>query len=258
MFQLREREADKEEEAATGPRRSKRIKKTREKEPEHEETAVARFSIENEDDAEQDDTAGLSITNEDESSEDFPDDAPDDEEPEEEEDVPEAHGKPPPNMEMRSKFKTFVEEHPSNFLPFTDEEKTQIRLLSALKRKKAPLNAYRELLEWHLKEIGKLQPHETIKDASKHFDWVPTVAKLVKRYNLEGLRPVPKSVYLPFSKSKVTVPCVDAKAAIVALLTDPRFKAEDYLFFGDDPRAPPPDQIDWIKDLNTGEAYLRS
>ncbi len=97
-----------------------------------------------------------------------------------------------------------------------------------------------------------------LKDATKYYDRVPTITKLVKRYNLEGLLPVPKSVFLPFSKAKVTVPCIDVKAAIVALLVDPRFKAEDYLFFDDDPLAPPPEQVTWIKDLNTGDAHLKT
>ena len=42
----------------------------------------------------------------------------------------------------------------------------------------------------------------------------------------------------------------------VSLLTDPRLKDEDYLFWGDNPFAPPPESVEYIEDLNTGEAHL--
>jgi hypothetical protein len=40
------------------------------------------------------------------------------------------------------------------------------------------------------------------------------------------------------------------------LLTDPRIVAEDYLFFDDDPFAPPPHDLDYIGDINTSKAYI--
>ena len=50
----------------------------------------------------------------------------------------------------------------------------------------------------------------------------------------------------------------DAKALMVSLLTDPKIKDEDYMFFGDDPLAPPPDNLRYVKDLNTGCAYRKT
>jgi hypothetical protein len=41
------------------------------------------------------------------------------------------------------------------------------------------------------------------------------------------------------------------------LLTDPRIVAKDYLFFDDDPFAPPHD-LDYIGDIHTGKAYIES
>jgi hypothetical protein len=66
---------------------------------------------------------------------------------------------------------------------------------------------------------------------------------------------------------KVTLPSSHAHAKIIknsfqwclqSLLTDPRIVAEDYLFFDDDPFAPPHD-LDYIRDINhTSKAYIKS
>lgn len=42
------------------------------------------------------------------------------------------------------------------------------------------------------------------------------------------------------------------------LLTDPRWKDEDWLFFDDDPFAPTPEDLDYVADFNTGQAYLET
>jgi len=43
-----------------------------------------------------------------------------------------------------------------------------------------------------------------------------------------------------------------------SFLTDPRITDEDYLFFDDDPFAPPPDNLDYIGDLNTVRSYIET
>jgi hypothetical protein len=53
--------------------------------------------------------------------------------------------------------------------------------------------------------------------------------------------PKEKKVRLPSSKAVVTIPVREAADCIVSLLTDPRFQDTDYLFFQDDPLAPPPE-----------------
>jgi hypothetical protein len=40
-----------------------------------------------------------------------------------------------------------------------------------------------------------------------------------------------------------------------SILTDPRVSEKDYLFFDDDPFAPPPLDLDYIQDINTGLSY---
>ena len=69
------------------------------------------------------------------------------------------------------------------------------------------------------------------------------------------MMPQEKRVRLPHSKAVVSIPCRDAKECIVSLLTDPRVQDSDFLFFDDDPLAPPPDERPYIEDMNTGDAY---
>ena len=66
------------------------------------------------------------------------------------------------------------------------------------------------------------------------------------------------STTLPSSKAKVNIVWNDAQAVLQNLLTDPRIRDHDYLFFDDDPLAPPPDDLDYVADLNTGRAYQKT
>ena len=169
-------------------------------------------------------------------------------------DVPNNTG---PNTEIRKKFRAYCDEHFDNFLPLTKEEKASIKLLHAM-RKKAPLNAYQQIMEWHLKETGKLKDHEQLGDAEGYCHRTTLMKRLIPRYNLSDMMPIEKKVKLPSSKAVVSIPCRDAAECIVSLLTDPRFEDEDYLFFNDDPLAPPPENLTYLADLNTGDAYLKS
>ena len=50
----------------------------------------------------------------------------------------------------------------------------------------------------------------------------------------------------------------DAQAVLQSLLTDPRICDQDYIFFDNDPFAPPPEEVAEIRDLNTGQAYQKT
>jgi hypothetical protein len=82
--------------------------------------------------------------------------------------------------------------------------------------------------------------------------------KLRKRYNMAHKYAVPEAITLPFSKTRVTVWKKLARDNVQSILTDPRWKDEDFLYFEDDPFAPPPDDLDYIGDINTGESYIQT
>ena len=163
-----------------------------------------------------------------------------------------------PNTLMLEEFREYCNNYSDAFIPFTRAQKTSIRLLATLKMKKAPLNTFAEVLEWHLKETNELAPHETLKDSHRFTHRKPLMKHLFKRYNLGPMVPKLKTLTLPHSGAVVTIPYRDAKDCIVSLLTDPRVKDKHYLFRNQNPVAPPPDQVVYLADLDTGEAYLQS
>ena len=113
------------------------------------------------------------------------------------------------------------------------------------------------MLEWHLKETGHLRDDTmTLKDTHMYFSRKTLIKKLMRRHNCESLRPKIKEVRLPFSKAVAKIPVREAKDVMVSLLADPRVRDEDCLFFEDDPFCPPPDDVVYLEDLNTGDAYL--
>ena len=155
-------------------------------------------------------------------------------------------------------FHSFCDSHQKKFKELTKEEEGSIKLMDILRRKKAPLNAFPEVLEWHLKESGKLREHESLKDTENYKHRGPLLNDLMRRHNVVPMLPKTKKVKLPSSKTVASIPCREAKDCVVSLLTDPRFEDEDYLFWDDDPYAKPPEKIEYLGDLNTGDAYLET
>jgi len=86
--------------------------------------------------------------------------------------------------------------------------------------------------------------------------------KLANRYNykLNGgskLYNVTTKV-LPGTGAKVDIVWHDFGEQVVSLLTDPRFTDKDFLHWDNNPSACPPDNLDYIADINTGEAYIKT
>ena len=83
---------------------------------------------------------------------------------EDEEILDEAAGAGGANTWIREQYKEFAREQVGNTLPFSKAEEASIRLMNVLKIKKAPLNAYRDLMEWHLREKGEIEFYDGIKN----------------------------------------------------------------------------------------------
>jgi hypothetical protein len=80
--------------------------------------------------------------------------------------------------------------------------------------------------------------------------------KLRKRYHMDHQYATPHSLVLPHTRSKIDVWRKRAENNVLSLLTDPRWKDKDWLYFDDDPFAAPPDNCSYVEDINTGEAFL--
>ena len=164
---------------------------------------------------------------------------------------------PEPSRQKLDEFRAYCNDL-KGMPSFPKETKSSIKLMDVLRRKKAPLNAFSEVLEWHLKESGTIHEHETLNDTQKYHHRETLLKKLYPRYKMLEMMPKIKRIKLPSSKASVEIPYRDAHECVVSLLTDPRRKDTDFLFHGDNPWGSPPEKITHLSELNTGEAYLKS
>jgi len=164
---------------------------------------------------------------------------------------------PRPNRAMLAEFRQFCTEA-RQFLPLRKEQITSIKLLDLMKRKKTSLNAYEEVMDWHLKEAGIIRDHEGLADARDYTGREALLKELAVRCNMKMNSKFPKTrkVRLPHSKAVVTIVYHEATDIITSLLTDPRLKDKDYNFYDNDPLATPPRTCPIIGDMSTAKAFL--
>ena len=163
-----------------------------------------------------------------------------------------------PDTWIRGQFIEYCDMAHRTFIPFTQDQIRSIKLLHLLKAKNAPMNSYEAVMHWHVKEANKLREHQPLSDYTGHIARKTIMKTLIRRYNYANKLPLQKTVRLPSSGTVVKITCHDAKATFQRLLTDPRIRAKDYLFFGGDPLAKPPENRDIIADLNTGNAFFQT
>ena len=168
-----------------------------------------------------------------------------------------------PNILKRSRrsgkeFKKYVRNAYSNFTMLTKKEMCGIRLMHKLVHKKATLDTYDDVMQWHLQESGKLGQYESV-GKSKHFvSREKLMQKLKKRYDMTKKYAKPRTIVLPHTNTKVTIWRKLARDNVMSLLTDPRWKDDDWLYYDNDPFQRPPDNCPFIEDINTSEAYLKT
>ena len=151
----------------------------------------------------------------------------------------------PSNTAIREQFMAYSEQAKKDYAELQDEFKAGIALMKILNDAGAPLILYEKLFNWHIDYLS----------AKKKVSEKELMNRLRKRYNMEDTRPYEVKCELPISGVSVKVPCFDAGAMFRDLLTEPQIKEEDYLFFGDDPTAPPPEEWLELRDINSGLAY---
>ena len=165
----------------------------------------------------------------------------------------------PPDTTIRDDFLKYVESKQSISFNFSKYEANAIRLLKVLRKSNASLVTYDAISEWHLRATGVLHPKQKYADSPAYVSTKVLYKELQIRYDyLEDALTEVKSVTLPHSKAVVNVLINDAKVVMRQLLTDPRITDDDYLFFDNDPHSKPPEDVEFIRDLNTGRAYLHS
>ena len=154
------------------------------------------------------------------------------------------------NTELLDQFQKYCDWADNNLCDLSADDQACVELLHILSKRRVPLGLYQELFKWHVRNINATEfiPQRTL------------VPYLSKRYNMDQTKPkMTKTIELPSSKARIQMVVHDAAAQIQSLLTDPRIKDEDYLFFDNNPFAGPPEADPVvIKDINTGRAYRKS
>ena len=143
---------------------------------------------------------------------------------------------------LRTMFNSFVSNE-KRASEFTQAQINAIRLLSMLRSTNASLKMYESVMKWHFECTGEIRPHETVTSCTSFISRDTMFDHLSSRYALSRSLQQTTKIILPSSKAHVSIVWNDAKALMISLLTDPKIKDEDYMFFGDDPLAPPPDNL---------------
>ena len=154
----------------------------------------------------------------------------------------------PINTDLLSCFEEYQADCRKNRYYLTPDLGAAVSLLTMLSEKRIPLNVYDDIVKWHTEHI------EATTVASRS----TLMKKLSKRYNMDKCQPLVKKVELPHSKARIDLVCHDMGYQIMSLLTDPRILDNDYLFFEDDPFAPPPPEFQIVGDINTGNCYRKT
>ena len=133
-----------------------------------------------------------------------------------------------------------------------------IDLLFIIRKTNAPLCLYEEIMRWYLLHTGKIYPHQKLGESPDYFSRANLYKSLNLRYNvLPNKYNIRKDILLPGSLSRANVYINDAATMFQSLLTDPRIRDDDYLFFDDNPFSPPPpvSRMSNLSDINTGDVY---
>ena len=153
------------------------------------------------------------------------------------------------DISIRQSFSAYAKFSKNNRIPFSKDEISCIKLQNLLIKKKAPLDSYKEILEWRNDSITNQS------EKAKVISRKVLIEKILDRYNMKRSLPKTKRVHLPHSKAEINIVYHEFVHQVESLLTDPRFNDNDYNFFNDNPFAPPPNEWDTVSDVNTGLCY---
>jgi hypothetical protein len=145
--------------------------------------------------------------------------------------------------------------NPLGLSRFSREEEVLIELLQVLRDLHCPLKAFEIILKWAAKSNGR---GHTFRDGVQ-----PTrkkvIANLYERYNMNGLIPKEKRLYLPHTQRIVSMIFFDASEVFASLLSCPTLNQDSNFFFdfAKDPFVAPLLSAD-VGDIHTGRCYRKT
>ncbi len=127
--------------------------------------------------------------------------------------------------------------------------------MQLLKELHCPLKAFEIILKWDAKSNGS--GHTFRKGCQPSRSKV--IANLYERYNMNGLIPKEKKLYLPYTQRTVSMIYFDAREVFASLLSCPTLNQDKKYFFNDakDPFIAPQASSD-IGDIHTGRCYRKT
>jgi hypothetical protein len=139
---------------------------------------------------------------------------------------------------------------------FSLEEKVQIELLQLLRDLKAPLKAFTLVLNWAAKSNASGHVFKEGCQPSRE----KVMRNLYERYNMNGLIPKEKQLYLPYSQRTVSVVYFDASEVFASLLSCPTLNQDENFLFDSakDPFVAPSGKASHVGDINTGRGYRKT
>ena len=145
--------------------------------------------------------------------------------------------------------------NPLGLARFSVEEKVQIELLDLLRKLNCPLKAFTLIMKWAAKSNGS---GHMFRDGFQ-----PTrkkvITKLYERYNMNGLIPQEKQLYLPYTQRTVSMIYFNASEVFASLLSCPTLNQDANYFFdkAKDPFVAPRVSTD-VGDIHTGRCYRKT
>ena len=137
---------------------------------------------------------------------------------------------------------------------FSREEEVLIELLQLLKDLHCPLKAFEIILMWAAKSNGSV--HTFCEGCQPTRSKV--MANLYERYNMNGLIPNEKKLYLPYMQRTVSMIYFDAREVFALLLSCPTLN-QDTNYYVDDAKDPfvAPQASSDVGDIHTGRCYRK-
>jgi hypothetical protein len=167
-----------------------------------------------------------------------------------------------PNQDSKRKtyfdFQEYARKRKDDGIGFSKEQRACASLMHLLLRKKASLDTYEEVMRWHLEQRGLWKGDESLGNSPHFVTREKLLNDLRERFHMGHQYAKPTKVFLPHAQLQVSVWRKEARDIVLSLLTDPRWSDEDWLYFEDDPFAPPPDDYPYLDELNSGDAYRKT
>jgi hypothetical protein len=162
-----------------------------------------------------------------------------------------------PNKFVKKLYEELLEAraNPLGLDRFSCEEKVHIELLHLLNVLNAPLTSFSQILKWAAQANNSGHVFQVDSQPSRK----NVVQKLYCRYNMKGLLPKEKLLYLPYSKRTVSMVYFDAAQVFASLLSCPLMnRDENFMFHEDKDPFVAPSKSSNIGDINTGECYRKT